>query len=53
MHFTEDYDTIVKNDRVKWIRKGEEPLAGVVLSIFKKEGKLCAKIRLVIFNITK
>lgn len=37
----------MKNDRVKWMRKDEEPLSGVVLSIFKKEGKLCAKIRLV------
>lgn len=51
---TENFDTIVKNDRVQWVRKGDTPLSGVVLSIFKKEGKLHAKIRLVdVFFLNK
>jgi hypothetical protein len=50
LFFKDNFDTIVKNDRVMWMRPGETPVYGVVLSIFKKEGQLCAKIKLVCWN---
>ncbi|CAL8095580.1 unnamed protein product [Orchesella dallaii] len=42
----DDFATIVKNDRVVWLRKDSPPLSGIVLSIFKKDGSLWVKMKL-------
>ncbi|ODM96766.1 Ubiquitin carboxyl-terminal hydrolase CYLD, partial [Orchesella cincta] len=42
----DDFATIVKNDRVVWLKKDSPPLSGIVLSIFKRDGSLWVKLKL-------